>query len=69
MKKKRKDLTVSADKGYFSGKDIKDTQEAGMTPLVPKVDTSGIQEKAYLIVHCSNTAKIKTYLFAPTIKY
>jgi transposase len=38
---KRKDLTVIADKGYFSGQDIKDTQDAGMTPLVPKGDTSG----------------------------
>ena len=42
---KRKDLTVIADKGYFSGKDIKDTQDAGMTPLVPKGDTSGSEKK------------------------
>jgi transposase len=42
---KRKDLTVIADKGYFSGQDIKDTQDAGMTPLVPKGDTSGSDKK------------------------
>ena len=34
------DITVIADKGYFSSQDIKDTQDAGMTPLVPKGDTS-----------------------------
>jgi hypothetical protein len=42
---KRKDLTVIADKGYFSGTDIKD---AGMTPLVPKGDTSGSDKKGIL---------------------
>jgi len=42
---KRKDLTVIADKGYFSGQDIKNTQDAGMTPLVPKGDTSGSEKK------------------------
>jgi transposase len=42
---KRKDLTVIADKGYFSGQDIKDTQDASMTPLVPKGDTSGSDKK------------------------
>jgi transposase len=34
-------VTVLADKGYYSGPDIKATQDAGMTPLVPKGDTSG----------------------------
>lgn len=38
-------LTVLADKGYYSGQDIKDTQDAGMTPLVPKGGTSGSQKK------------------------
>ena len=38
-------LTVLADKGYYSGQDIKDTQDAGMTPLVPKGDTSGSEKK------------------------
>ena len=38
-------LTVIADKGYYSGQDIKDTQDAGMTPLVPKGDTSGSEKK------------------------
>ena len=40
-----KALTVMADKGYYSGQDIKDTQDAGMTPLVPKSDTSGSEKK------------------------
>jgi hypothetical protein len=39
------DITVIADKGYFSSQDIKDTQDAGMTPLVPKGDTSGSEKK------------------------
>ena len=38
-------ITVIADKGYYSGLDIKDTQDAGMTPLVPKGDTSGSEKK------------------------
>ncbi len=42
---KKKEITVVADKGYFSGPDIKDSQDAGMTPLVPKGDTSGSEKK------------------------
>jgi len=38
-------ITVIADKGYYSGPDIKDTQDAGMTALVPKGDTSGSEKK------------------------
>jgi len=40
-----KAVTVIADKGYYSGPDIKATQDAGMTPLVPKGDTSGSEKK------------------------
>ena len=40
-----KEITVIADKGYYSGQDIKDTQDAGMTALVPKGDTSGSEKK------------------------
>lgn len=39
------EITILADKGYFSGQDIKDTQDAGMIPLVPKGDTSGSAKK------------------------
>jgi len=42
---KEKKIIVIADKGYYSGQDIKDTQDAGMTPLVPKGDTSGSKKK------------------------
>ncbi|MCP4275745.1 MAG: IS1182 family transposase, partial [Gammaproteobacteria bacterium] len=38
-------VTVLADKGYYSGLDIKATQDAGMTPVVPKGDTSGSEKK------------------------
>lgn len=38
-------ITVLADKGYYSGPDIKATQDAGMTPLVPKGDTSASEKK------------------------
>ena len=34
-----------ADKGYYSGPDIKDTQDADMTALVPKGDNSGSEKK------------------------
>lgn len=40
-----KAITVMADKGYFNGPDIKATQDAGMTPLVSKGDTSGSEKK------------------------
>jgi len=38
-------ITVIADKGYYSGPDIKDTQDAGMTALVPRGATSGSEKK------------------------
>jgi len=41
----KKDITVIADKGYFAGQDIKDAQDAGMIPIVPKGDTSGSAKK------------------------
>jgi transposase len=41
----KKQITVIADKGYFSSPDIKDTQDAGMTAIVPKGDTSGSEKK------------------------
>jgi hypothetical protein len=41
----KKKITVIADKGYFNGPGIKDTQDAGMTALVPKGDTSGSEKK------------------------
>jgi len=41
----KKEVTVLADKGYYSGLDIKATQDAGMTALVPKGDTSGSEKK------------------------
>jgi hypothetical protein len=41
----KKDVTVIADKGYYSGPDIKDTQDAGMVVLVPKGDTSASEKK------------------------
>ena len=41
----KKAVTVIADKGYYSGPDIKATQDAGMTALVPKGDTSASEKK------------------------
>lgn len=40
---KRKDITVIADKGYYSRQDIKKAQDTGVTALVPKGDTSGAE--------------------------
>jgi len=37
----RKSLTALADRGYYSGPQIRDCQLDGMTPLVPKTVTSG----------------------------
>jgi transposase/NACalpha-BTF3-like transcription factor len=41
----RKDITVIADKGYFSRNDIKAAQDLGATALVPHTDTSGSKKK------------------------
>ena len=40
-----KDLTVLADPGYYQGEEIVDCYEAGITALVPKVDTSSSKTK------------------------
>ena len=40
-----KDLTVLADPGYYKGEEIVDCYEAGITALVPKVDTSSSKTK------------------------
>ena len=40
-----KDLTVIADPGYYKGEEIVDCYEAGITALVPKVDTSPSKAK------------------------
>ena len=42
---KQKKLTVLADKGYYSGCDIKATQDMGASVLVPKSDTSGAKKE------------------------
>ena len=47
---RKKTITVVADKGYYSGVDIKNSQDAGMAVLVPKVDTSG-SEKSGIFNH------------------
>ena len=40
----RKDITVIADKGYYSRQDIKNAQDTGVTAFVPKGDTSGSEK-------------------------
>ena len=41
----KKDITIIADKGYFSRIDIKATQDLGMTANVSQTDTSGSEKK------------------------
>jgi len=41
----REDLTVVADRGYFSGVEIKACNDAGITAYLPKPQTSGNQAK------------------------
>ncbi|HAU5592546.1 TPA: IS1182 family transposase [Citrobacter amalonaticus] len=41
----KSDITVLADKGYYSRGDIKATQDLGAVALVPKGDTSGADRK------------------------
>lgn len=40
------DITVLADKGYYSRSDIKAAQDLGAVALVPKGDTSGADRKS-----------------------
>ena len=42
---KKKDITVLADKGYFSRLDIKASHDLGITVNVPQTDTSGSAKK------------------------
>jgi hypothetical protein len=42
---KKKDITVLADKGYFSRLDIKASHDLGITVNVPQTDTSGLAKK------------------------
>ena len=48
----QKHITVLADKGYYSGQEIKDCQDTGMTPIVPKTDTSGNKKKGLFTRDC-----------------
>lgn len=41
----RTDITVLADKGYYSRKDVKATLDLGANPMVPKTDTSASGKK------------------------
>lgn len=43
----RDDITVIADKGYYSRQDIKAAQDCGVTALVPKGDTSGAEKHGF----------------------
>ena len=50
------ELTVVADKGYYSGHEIKDCMESGVTPIMPKCNTSnnranGLFNKNAFIYH------------------
>ena len=41
------ELTVVADRGYYSGEEIKTCEEAGIQTYLPKIQTSGNQAKGY----------------------
>ena len=41
------ELSVVADRGYYSGEEIKACEEAGITTYIPKSQTSGNQAKGY----------------------
>lgn len=41
------EITVIADKGYYSRQDIKEAQDTGVTALVPKGDTSGSEKNGF----------------------
>lgn len=41
------EITVIADKGYYSRQDIKEAQDGGVSALVPKGDTSGSEKNGF----------------------
>ena len=46
------DLTVLADRGYFSGPEILACEEAGIIPYFPKTQTSNNQARGYCQINC-----------------
>jgi len=42
------DIRVVADRGYYSGEEIKACEDIGITTYLPKTQTSGIKQKAIL---------------------
>ena len=58
-------VKVLADKGYYSGLDIKATQDAGMIPLVPKGDTSGSEKKGIFDRSLFNYDAVKDAYICP----
>jgi transposase len=65
------EITVIADKGYFSGQDIvdaQDAQDAGMIPLVPRTDTSGSDIKGIFNHSSFQYHAEKNYMFVLRIK-
>ena len=60
-----KNITIIADKGYFSRNDIKDTQDLGMTANVPQSDTSGAAKKGVFNKSLFKYDKIKDIYICP----
>jgi len=58
--------TIIADKGYYSRQDIKDTQDLGVTTLVPKGDTSGSEKKGIFNKSLFQFNKDKDVYICPT---
>jgi transposase len=64
----RKDITVIADKGYFSRNDIKTTQDLGATALVPQTDISGSKKKGIFNKSLFKYDKDKDIFICPAYK-
>jgi len=60
-----KNITIIADKGYFSRNDIKSTQDLGMTANVPQSDTSGAAKKGVFNKSLFKYDKIKDIYLCP----
>jgi hypothetical protein len=63
------EVTILVDKGYFSSQDIKDTQDAGMIPLVPKGIPQVARRKGYLIDLSLPTMSLEMSVFVQLIRY
>lgn len=62
------DITVMADKGYYSRKNVKASLDLGANPHMPKTDTSASSKKAFSISLALNMTLKRVCIFVLLVK-